>query len=341
MKVLFVALSFFVSFYQGTAWAGSGVAILSSHLTGELNALLAVAKQFDSAPKLVHSEQLELLEEVPEIIFHALGNPDEIDALVEFKKQHRAVKIVNFGDPMKSRGSFDMIVASGHMQIEPHVADIVADGVPSLKSSSEISHQVEKFSSIFESSERPVITVLVGGNAKASVFTPAHAELLAKQLNKLKAIYNATLLITNSRRTSDEVVETLLSNLKFDSSDRFFDIKKSRMKVGDSFVDFPENPFDAMLGRGHYVVVTGDSMSMISDSLHLGKPTYIFAAQGSLEDRHRAFIIKQANKGRLKPLSNTLSFYEYEPLNTAREIAIQLDKKMSLRMTHWCVNIFN
>ena len=102
------------------------------------------------------------------------------------------------------------------------------------------------------------ILVLVGGNGKSSVITYSDLEKVLIKLNNNKI--RKQIIFCFSRRTSKELQNKIIEN-----------------KNGNSLV-FPNNDFNPyweLLYISDYNFVTGDSISMTSDSLSSGKPTYV------------------------------------------------------------------
>jgi mitochondrial fission protein ELM1 len=116
--------------------------------------------------------------------------------------------------------------------------------------------------------------VIVGGATKKMPFTKQMAEQLAWQVLNLNP---ASVLVTTSRRTPAEVVETLKQI--FPKEKTYF------YQYGDA----GENPYFGLLAFANRLVVTGDSMSMCSEACATGVPVYIFAPKGSMGKKHTLF----------------------------------------------------
>jgi mitochondrial fission protein ELM1 len=126
----------------------------------------------------------------------------------------------------------------------------------------------------------PKIAVLVGGDSKRTAFTEQHARALTENVIKLCSELKATLLITNSRRTSVSVTEYMQNELKRRVGRflHFHDFNKSKA-----------NPFYAFLQLADMIIVTGDSISMCSESCATAKPVYIYSPEGNAPEKHRQF----------------------------------------------------
>lgn len=111
----------------------------------------------------------------------------------------------------------------------------------------------------------PTVTVLIGGDSQHYQYTSTYMQNLGEALRRLVTtpgpLQGARLLITPSRRSRP----ALLFQLK-------------RLLMGTNFELWDnqgENPYLRYLACADRVVVTGDSISMMSEACITGKPVYI------------------------------------------------------------------
>jgi mitochondrial fission protein ELM1 len=101
------------------------------------------------------------------------------------------------------------------------------------------------------------------------------------------------------------------------------------------------NPFYAYLQLADIIIVTGDSVSMCSESCSTGKPVYIFSPDGNASEKHKAFhnslyengYAKEFNEDIIKDLKKSGIPEENEankPLNSANDIAAEIKKRSNL-----------
>jgi len=132
--------------------------------------------------------------------------------------------------------------------------------------------------------------------------TPAITQNMVDNLKKL----DTNLMITASRRTGEE-------NLK---------LIQQELNTGCNFIwnNEGENPYWGMLAWADYILVTSDSVSMLSDAATTGKPTYVIDLEGSSAkfDRFHSHFQKI---GASKPFTGKLEPWHYTPLNDAQKIA--------------------
>jgi mitochondrial fission protein ELM1 len=128
----------------------------------------------------------------------------------------------------------------------------------------------------------PLTTLLLGGNNRHSRYQESDMKALAEAL---KAI-GGHCFITPSRRTSPELLSMLKKHLK-DFSYEIWD-------------GTGENPYPAYLGLADQIIVTQDSVSMISEACFAGKPVYIWDIEKNYE-KHREFHHDLYDQGYAKP----------------------------------------
>ena len=199
---------------------------------------------------------------------------------LHLKKQSKnQSKIIQIMNPNLSLKKFDFVILPQHDEIEKTASNNVITTIGSLTKINDniINAESDKFSSWFSDIDNTKIALLVGGSSNKTIFTKESAEKLAKLASRVTKNMNATLLVLNSRRTSDEITETLKSNLNCDF--KFFDWKD----LGS------ENPYLAIISYADFFIITGDSVSMISECCSSGKPVYIFDDQEISSPKHHQF----------------------------------------------------
>lgn len=116
----------------------------------------------------------------------------------------------------------------------------------------------------FEELPRPLIAVLLGGSSGPYVLGARSAERLSRDLEALVAATGGSLAVTSSSRTPFDFLETLLARLG-----RSAWVYRWRP-------DDPGNPYYGILALADALVVTGDSVAMLSEAAATGKPVLVF-----------------------------------------------------------------
>jgi len=216
---------------------------------------------------------------------------------------------VHIQHPRVDPARFDMVVVSSHDRLAgPNVR--VTVGALHRVTRELLADGAERFGPAFAHLPRPLVAVLIGGANRVYRFDRKTAARLAEDLAALARDGGCGLLITASRRTGAEN-ETLLRETLRDLPVTFWDGKG-------------ENPYFAYLGLADAVVVTGDSVNMVSEACYTGKPVLVFplaGGEGSKFDRfHRAL----GERGATRPFTGRLEVWPCVPLDERTALAEEI-----------------
>jgi mitochondrial fission protein ELM1 len=172
---------------------------------------------------------------------------------------------VQIQNPVIAPSNFDLVIAPLHDSLEgPNVISTI--GALHRVEPARLAREAGLFAAQVAALRRPYIGVLAGGaNAAFQMGLPEISELASK-LRELASIMAASLLVTPSRRTGKENITALKSALN-DAPAFVWD--------GDG-----ANPYFGILGLADYLVVTVDSVNMISEACATGKRVYIYDLPG-------------------------------------------------------------
>ena len=170
------------------------------------------------------------------------------------------------------------------------------------------------FSEILTRVSSPRVAVLVGGSTKTHRFTQEEANSLASLLSPL-VHQGVGLMITTSRRTGRENEESLRQHLS--TPNGYF------WNGGDT------NPYLGFLAFADFILVTGDSTSMISDAATTGKPVYVLPMAG-LSKRQAGLIENLKKAGIVRDFTGMLEDWTYPRLHDSERIADEIRRKSGL-----------
>lgn len=208
------------------------------------------------------------------------------------KKQSRGkTKIIQLMWPGFPTYGFDMIVVPEHDRTHLNTNIFRVPGAPHRLNKEILEREGKTWEKTLSQVKKPYIALLVGGSTRKHAFTPAHASEVAQYASMLAISMNASLLISTSRRTSDESERVLTRQIT--SPFYFHDWrKKSRM-----------NPYIAFLALADAIVVTGDSLSMCMEACSVGKPVLIYSPSDISGKKHQRLHQLLFDKGYALPLT--------------------------------------
>lgn len=140
---------------------------------------------------------------------------------------------------------------------------------------------------------RPRIGVLIGGSSREVYLTSYHIKILMHQMRHVAREMNAEMLITTSRRTSPSIERFLLKHLKNDETCSLL-ILPSRMDVPEAL--------GGILGLSDLIVVSGDSISMVSEAVATEKKVVVFypgirTVLLRFLNKHKRFLDRMGQQG--------------------------------------------
>jgi uncharacterized protein len=232
------------------------------------------------------------------------------------KRRHRdRCFVAHVQHPRAKITCFDLIVAPSHDGLTgPNV--IEATGSLHGVTPARIEAAAARFAPRHGAASRPLVAVLIGGNNSVYSLTEKTVDTLIANLTHLTAAYGAGLLITLSRRTGEAAGSRLRAALR--------DI------AVDIWDGTGENPYLAYLGVADAIVVTCDSVNMISEACSTGKPVYIVPLPGRGSSKFAAFHDRLVSAGTARFFDGRLDTWTYAPLDDTARAAREVRKRMGI-----------
>jgi uncharacterized protein len=217
-------------------------------------------------------------------------------------------------DPHFARDKIDAMIVPAHDSHEG--ANVIRTlGAVHRVTPEKLALAATRFAFLFGDLPRPLVAVLLGGNNRAYRLTRERAEGFAAQLAAL-ADQGYGLAITPSRRTEPEIVALLRARLAGRKA-FFWD------GTGD-------NPYFGLLGSADAIVVTADSVSMVSEAAATGKPVHIVDLDGGSAKFDR-FGEAMRNAGIARPFTGKIEQWRYDPPDDTARAAAEIKRRLALR----------
>mgnify|MGYP001174992332 CR=1 FL=1 len=158
---------------------------------------------------------------------------------------------------------------------------------------------------------KPIITILIGGNhGRYKIKSNTINYMITETLNKMK---EGAILISTSRRTPDNIIKLID---KWGKKNKIFKI------IFHPKNNSTRNPLNDMIAFADEFVVTGDSVSMVSQLCQYKKPVRIIFNKKFCAAKHIKFCTKLIDDGYAYPFESFLEKCDnIKTLNTTKKIS--------------------
>lgn len=217
------------------------------------------------------------------------------------RRHSPSTRLVHVGRPWSALPTFDLIVTTPQYFL-PDQPNILHNHLPMHRiNRTALTQAAGQWRARLEHLPRPWTAVLIGGDSGPFVFTAMKGRRLGQQVDALAAGAGGSVLVTNSPRTPARFYSAFLGELSV------------RTYTHAWAPDQAENPYLAYIALADRFVVTGESMSMLTEAAYTGRPLYIFdpGAGPRWWREHSNF--------RFKPLSHRLAM-RFAPRRMHRDV---------------------
>jgi mitochondrial fission protein ELM1 len=231
-------------------------------------------------------------------------------------------------NPQAGLAKFDLVVAMPHDGIEgPNVVEVRSTlhriTEPGLTAAR------DQWRGHLVPGAQAVLGALVGGDMYAGRdrrggyrLTQAVTQQLIAVLKSAHAGHGLNAAITPSRRTGAIVKQAIAQALATDA-------------FGTMWNEKGENPYVGILGLAERLIVTGESISMISEALATGRPVHVLPLEGHAQ-RQEAFLERMVQERRISLIEGDdldWSFAGSPPINSTIEIAERVHTMLNATQT--------
>lgn len=257
-------------------------------------------------------------DETPELVISA-GR--RAGAVALWLKARYGCKLVQCMSPglagLFRQDAFDLLVIPAHDRppSAPNVMPVL--GAPHRVSPLALTQAEIAWEERLSHLPHPRIALLLGGPVRAIGMPPDLARNLGRSVAEIAIGLGGTVMATTSRRTGPDASEALADGLG------------PAMHVLYRWGEPDENPYMGFLATADVIIVTADSVSMISEACSTEAPVYV-AAPELAGPRHRAFIESLAQSGHIRPFTNSLAAWPRTPLDEAGRVADEIRRRFSL-----------
>ncbi|WP_341760476.1 mitochondrial fission ELM1 family protein [Candidatus Endowatersipora endosymbiont of Watersipora subatra] len=156
----------------------------------------------------------------------------------------------------------------------------------------------------------PYIALILGGANSVYPFTLDDAKIIGRETAQLAKKRNASILITPSRRTGKDQLYEILKGLE--NSPHWVWNEKAK------------NPYFGILGLCQEIIVTCDSVNMMSEAVSTGKPVHITKLRKKRKSKFDGFHQALIETGAVRWLNEMNNSWTYRPINSHQMIVNEI-----------------
>lgn len=247
----------------------------------------------------------------PDIII-SVGKPAIAPSLAAKQQSRGRICLIHIGDPAIDLGFFDLVIAPRHDKARgPNV--VLTTGSVHRVTPARLAAAAARHGPRLDALPRPRVAVLIGGDTKLLRLTPAIVTTLAGQLRRLAA-EGWGLMVTTSRRTGAEneaILRRELAGLP-----------------AELWTGGEDNPYYAYLALAEAVIVTADSVNMVSEAAVTGRPIHVVDLEGDLY-KFATLHGAMREAGVTRPFTGTLERWTYAPADEMPAIAAAVRERLA------------
>lgn len=238
-----------------------------------------------------------LMKASTDIIVSAGASLSPVNLLLSYKNKAR--NIILMKPPFLSLARFDLAIIPEHDRIYPLNNVLLTRITPNLIDSQYLKEQANilrnrnQIAVPGSQNDGPTIGVLIGGDTPKYKLTSELMDKVVSQLKQAAENLNCRILVSTSRRTPKAAEELLRENL-----DNF---SRCKLLVIASENNIPE-AVGGILGLSDIIVVSGESISMVSEAVSAEKYVLVFKPEKNTKamTKQEEFLRRLEKEGALK-----------------------------------------
>jgi len=185
---------------------------------------------------------------------------------------------------------FSLVIAPRHDRIKERKNLVITDASLNLINEESLGRATKDLINKKSLNDKALyISLLIGGDSKNFKLSASCVAVVIEELKKLSESLGANLLVTTSRRTTREVEAIVKKGLNGYPSSKLMVIANENN---------PPGVVEGMLGLSSIVVLSPESISMISEAVSSKKYVFVFNSPG-LSAKHGNFLSYLSGRGHI------------------------------------------
>ncbi len=247
------------------------------------------------------------LQSRPEVLISAGG----VGAAVAAAQRPRP-RLVHIQHPRMNPQKFDVVVVARHDALTGRNVLVTRTALHQV-TPARLAAAAEIWRPRLANLPRPLVACLIGGSNGRFCLDEAVAEGLAEQLSTMMRTDKVGLAITPSRRTDPAAMAALATALR---------------PLGAWIWDGKgENPYFGLLALADAIIVTVDSVSMVSEAVATSAPVMLAQLPGR-SSRIGRFLAEMEAAGRVRRFAGRCERWPVKPLDDTPEVAAELRRRL-------------
>jgi len=243
------------------------------------------------------------------------GRHGVIPALALKRQYGDQIFSVHIQDPKTDASALDLIVVPKHDYLRGPNVYLTTGAIHHITPERLAAARRDPQYAQITAEGRPVVAVLIGGPNGYYSFSTADIDRFVTKLHQTALESNAKLVLLPSNRTPVELNERL---------DREFG---ARHYVWNRSAP---NPYFPALAAATHLIVTGDSVSMVTEAAATGRPVFVeYLTERRKATRFRDFHAMFQQDGITRPFDGTLADWSYQPPNDTPQVAQIIKQRIS------------
>jgi uncharacterized protein len=228
--------------------------------------------------------------------------------------RRQSMHVVQVQNPRMDISRFDLIIANHHDELTGPNVFVIRTALHRV-TPVRLAAEADAWRDRLAPYRRPLVAVLLGGsNGRYRLDRDAGARLAA-DLATMAQRDKVGVVVTPSRRTDPAVTDL---------------IRTALAPVGGWVWDFNgDNPYFGMLALADLIVVTLDSVSMISEAAATSAPVMFAPLPGSWR-KQELFLQPLLNEDRVRPFRGRFETWPVAPMNDTPAAAAEMRRRLGL-----------
>ncbi|NHO33855.1 mitochondrial fission ELM1 family protein [Acetobacter fallax] len=248
--------------------------------------------------------------EVSDLFFTVAGKGGTAGAALH----RRGRTVVQIQNPRVPCDRFDLVIANHHDEIEGPNVLLSRTALHGL-TAARLRAARDTWAGRLRTPGRPLLAALVGGANGRFRFGRDEAQDLARHLIAAARRIDASLFLTTSRRTGEEATAVLREAVA--------------TAGGQIWTGGTDNPYAGLIACSDFLVVTADSVSMVSEAVAGAAPVYVYRLPGKSR-RIGLFLKTLETCGRIRRFEGKALDWPVTPLDDTPLMAREMCGRLGI-----------